>query len=418
VKPEQMLLGSCSNEGTLRYYWKGSCQVFAHGPDMGQNACSSSNVNNGSCHNNPQAWDPSDPSHANVFDRWGPVLDPSLRMACGSSTDVPINPAVTQSIWRNYTVRRLSVADSFINGIWNAGGVGICITRGGEDMETTPLVTDSRFTTQANTAGDTHYHMLYTQTFTEPYNVFPTQTPSIPKFLPILTVSREEVDITEDEEQTIQFDFDVNEEEYIAQATGYLNSLDAQDLESVDAQYITVSREPTGVHLRLTSLPIDYRDSEQEISLQIAQKNAFVAFRQQLDLNAIVEDPDVNAFDSSLLPDLPERVDILGAGGLVEFQMNSTPSIHKVSFVQREIIEVSRVLETISYEEAEKEAQSQLGEYSEGLVVGNWTWGYRDVGEPQSRELYPFYEFRFIPGEERTSYEYPPQVVYVPAVRE
>ena len=74
-----MQLGDCM----LRYYWQCSCQVFAHGP----RTCTGS-THDYSC---PGNFDGSADSSAmrNVFERWGPVLDDKLRMACGASTKLP-----------------------------------------------------------------------------------------------------------------------------------------------------------------------------------------------------------------------------------------------------------------------------------------------------------------------------------------
>ena len=106
-----MSLGDFKEGGLSRYYWQCSCKVFAHGPKD----CPGSTWDY-AC---PGDFDGSADSEdmRNVYERWGPVLEPDVRMACGSSTPAYCHEWVTNKIWDNYNNHGFDVADAFIDGL-------------------------------------------------------------------------------------------------------------------------------------------------------------------------------------------------------------------------------------------------------------------------------------------------------------
>ena len=151
---DNVSLGDCPGTGYLRYYWQCSCQVFAHGPS----SCTGSThayTCPGDFDGSADSW-----SMRNVYERWGPALTPDLRMAGGASSSAYCHENQMNRIWNNYNNNGFDVADSFIDGLAVSFVVPLCITLGGSDVTLTPLY-DLTFTNQANTSGDSYYHIQY-----------------------------------------------------------------------------------------------------------------------------------------------------------------------------------------------------------------------------------------------------------------
>ena len=426
ASPANMLLGNCEGGGTLRYYWQLSCQVFAHGPNTGPKLCPPSGTEADTCYDNPGGASTSPgTSIMNMFDRWGPALDPRLRMACGASTDAISDVVVIGEMWRNKVKKGYDVADSFINGVWKFGrGVGLCITRGDNDMAATPLVTDLTFTNTANIAGSTRYHIEYSQPFTSQHTlaVSPlfaspyTSTVNVgtaspmPALLPIIAVdpTTPAVYIKGEQKLDLAFDDPMSEEQYVTQALGYVNS--NEDLrESFYAQ-------PEGVHLRLASTPVNREDRAKEESLQIAQKNVIVAFGRQIELRRLMQNyrPDI---PGNILEVTPDRASVLGPNGGIEVQLNNDGSVRNASKIWRRVVGIKDLVKTKNPEEARKEAEARLGVNCKDMEVGRLAWGYWEaVDKVEQDTLYPYYEFWFGPKKGQTSRDCPPEVIYVSAV--
>jgi len=163
------------SHGILRYFWQCSCEVFAHGPVN----CTST-TEDYAC---PKDFDGSVDSYAmrNVYERWGPILSPKLRMACGSSTAAFCWETETNKIWDFYNNQGYDVADAFIWGLhrlnWNTP---LCITTGGRLTSSTPLF-DQTFTNKPNQSGP-YLHIQYLSEFES--NV-PQILNVVPKLLPV-----------------------------------------------------------------------------------------------------------------------------------------------------------------------------------------------------------------------------------------
>jgi hypothetical protein len=174
-----MSLADWQDGGRLRYYWQCSCEVFAHGPPCPgftdphfKYACVGDFDGSADSYN-----------MRNVYERWGPVLEPDLRMACGASTAAYCHEDQTNAIWNNYN-NGFDVADSFILGLAWGDVVPLCITMGGPNAATTPLY-DTTFTNQPNTSGTSHYHIQYLSNFASNPASFELDPHQIPELLPI-----------------------------------------------------------------------------------------------------------------------------------------------------------------------------------------------------------------------------------------
>jgi hypothetical protein len=126
-----------------RYFLMASCNVMAHGPNR---PLANGTVGDFTV---PQDFMQGRNGDENVFERWGKnyskdavpriPLNRRLRLACGGSTQIGdgIHPAA--AFWHYKTSVGLPVADSFILSFAHRGRVPLCITRGNEFPEDTPL---------------------------------------------------------------------------------------------------------------------------------------------------------------------------------------------------------------------------------------------------------------------------------------
>ena len=111
-------LGNCSSNGVVRYVWQCSCQVYAHGPNKITGTCGGTGLPATPCYDNPGGWTGA-AAEMNVYHRWGPALDPAVRMACGASTNARCE-GIGGDIWSNLTISNTDIADAFLIGIWAA----------------------------------------------------------------------------------------------------------------------------------------------------------------------------------------------------------------------------------------------------------------------------------------------------------
>jgi hypothetical protein len=421
VKISDVRLGNCKRDGVVRYVWQCSCQVYAHGPDMGPKKCGGSGIVADPCYDNPGGWTAT--SEMNVFDRWGPALDPSVRMACGASTNAHCE-GIGGSIWYNLGVTNTDVADAFIISIWNRKDVGLCITLGGEDMAATPLVTDLTFDKQPNKSGNSRYHIEYAQDFiSETYSsgsaVYPA--PPMPAVLPVfalddVSTASEGGTRTMNVEPAASGYQEYSEKEYISVAETYLAE------KGLSEEFMA---RPEGAFLRLASTPVKAEDRDKENPMRIGLKTVIVTYRQQLNVLAEMEKdrpipPDIDkAMWDQLLQELRQR-EVSGVpvlGGAITVQLNNDSKVRSATKTWYRTGPITRMVEPEPYEAALDEARKALGPSAEGLEVGRPTWGYRPNRETGVSELTPYYEFWFVPKDGATSLDYPPQVIYVSAVK-
>jgi len=395
-------LGDCPGGGSLRYYWQCSCEVFAHGRHY---AC-------------PGTFDGSADSSSmrNVYERWGPALNPDLRMACGGSTELWCWGSDVNRIWDNYNNMGRDVADSFIFGLQRYSDVvPLCITMGGSDVTSTPLY-DTTFTNQPNTSGTSHYHIQYLSHFAstprEPWLIA-----HVPELLPILEIRpmplpeilgdvkfRREGDVmvSPDEvegrpqvqvnrlggavyvlgERKPAIETVLEEEEYIERAWSFTEEQGWTEKNVA---------EPIGVRFMIARASVEgQQDDQQEF-----QKNVIVTFKRQIDVDGVL-------------------VNVLGAGGVIDVQMNNDGSVLNASKVWREIVDVKEEARVKTFDEAYKEALEQI-ENPQAYELDRWTWGYKEAaGNVEQTELRIVFRFWFVPADPETLLEYPPQMIEIP----
>jgi len=386
-----MSLGDCPGGGLLRYYWQCSCTTFAHGP----RCCPGMN-----CHPThpcpdtggydwwyqcPGDFDGSADSvnMRNIYERWGPVLNPPFRMACGSSTCAYCHESQMNRIWNNYNNNGYDVADSFIDGLRGSSGVvPLCITMGGSDVTATPLY-DATFTNQPNTSGTSYYHVQYLENF-ESTPIWPEVIIHIPELLPILAVRPVPPWYFHGELEPIVEGPILEEEEYIERARGFIEEQDWAEKNFA---------EPMGVRFLIETTPVKgTREERQQL-----QKNVIVTFKRQIDVDGTL-------------------VNVLGEGGVMKVQMNNDGSVLNASKVWREIVDVEQEARVKTYDEAYEEALEQT-QAPQAYELDRWTWGYKEAaGNVEQTELRIVFRFWFVPVELNAEglLEYPPQMVEIP----
>ena len=407
-----MRLGNCkcSNDGTLRYYWQCSCEVFAHGPKT----CAGISYDyacpgdfNGS---------PDSDNMRNVYERWGPILNPALRMACGSSTLAYCHETETNKIWDNYNNKGYDVADAFIDGLhrydWNTP---LCITTGGLFVSGTPLF-DNRFTNTPNPSGP-YFHIQYLSNFA---TTAPKLKIVIPKLIPIYELillplpgpfrkykfkEKDDWMYSTDEvkgrgpaikvnklsgavylsgEQ--RFDEKIKpleEKEYIRLADRFIED---QGLTEKDIS------GPRGIQMVIQRVPREEKQSD----IQKFQKNVIITFKRQIIING-------------------DTLPFVGEGGLISVQLNNDGTLFNASKVWRKIKDVSKTTRAKTYEQAYNEAIAQIKE-REAYKLSDWTWGYEEeAGNVKQTELKAVFIFNFLPADPQMFKNYPPRIIKISA---
>jgi hypothetical protein len=408
-----MSLGDSADGGLLRYYWQCSCEVFAHGPQT----CTTSTWHYG-CPGDFTGG-PDSVNQRNVYERWGPVLNPDLRMACGASTPAYCHEYTVNKIWYNYNVLGYDVADSFIDGLNWWGVVPLCITQGGVFVSQTPLY-DAVFTNLPNTAGTSYYHIQYLDNFatTAPF------LPMIPLELELMPIfeliprplpdpppyrvdffeedgwydSKEEIEgrgpqvryntlsgavfirgerIISDEGSTL------SEEEYIRLAQNFIDDMGWDTGE--------INPEPLAVRFVLSRIPVDNVDEKGEQS----QKNVVVSFKRQLNVDG-------------------QLAHVIGDGGVIQIQMNNDGTVMNANMVWREIGEIIDEVPVKTFDFAFEEALAQL-ENPDAYKLGYWNWGYEELdGTVEQHIMSIIYQFNFEPVDPEMLIDYPPRTIVIP----
>jgi hypothetical protein len=415
-----MSLGDWEDGGRLRYYWQCSCEVFAHGPQL----CAG--VDPDWWYACPADFDGSADSESmrNVYERWGPVLEPDLRMACGASTPAYCHEGQANAIWNNYNNLGFDVADSFIEGLAGWGVVPLCITMGGPNVTTTPLY-DTTFTNQPNTSGTSYYHIQYLSNFASTWRgplILPDETALqlIPKALPIFELQpmplpepltdlefqcegdfmthdgdRGEpwtqvrvnhlsgaVNVLGERKPTVDGPV-LEEEEYIQRALSFIGD---QGWDGGDFA------EPMGARFMIATTPVE---GGMDGDMQPSQKNVVLTFKRQIDVDGV-------------------PVNVLGEGGEMTVQMNNDGSVMNASMVWRQISGVKEEAAVKTFDEAYEEALEQL-EDAQAYELESWAWGYLEAaGNVEQTELRIVFRFSFVPTDPDALEDYPPQMIEIP----
>lgn len=408
-----MRLGDCQNDnkGILRYYWQCSCKVFAHGPrtcaDAGfEYAC-------------PGGFDGSADSYnmRNVYERWGKVLSPQLRMACGASTPAYCHESQVNRIWDRYNNMGLDVADAFIDGLNVWGVVPLCITMGGADVNTTPLVTDTAFTNQPNSAGTSHYHIQYLSSFAATPRISSKSTAQIPRALPVYNLqplplpkkfqnmkfsTSGNVMVARDDMLKEPIEVKINrlsgaiylkrkgavikekmldENMYLSQAKNILRQYELMEMQM---------HEPTGSKMMIGTVPV--KDNGKTVAT--ALKSVSVEFKRYVEYQGA-------------------KIDVLGDGGTITVRMNGDGSLQSASKIWRPIAATKSLVPVKRYEEALAEAKGQL-EKEEKYQLDAWGWGYKESdGNASQQRLAIVYQFAFVPKQEKEMIDFPPRLIEI-----
>jgi len=407
-----MRLGDCPGGGLLRYYWQCSCEVFAHGA----RTCSGSTFDY-AC---PGSFDGSADSvnMRNVYERWGPVLDPDLRMACGASTSAYCHETQMNRIWDNYNNNSFDVADSFIDGLNMWGVVPLCITMGGSNVAATPLY-DSTFTNKPNTSGTSHYYIQFLSNFASTPRTSAPPSSSIPDMLPIIRVkpmplpralsnvkfkTQGDLLISPDEVDQRGPRVRVNRLSGATYVVGK-RQLDTKQPVLREEEYIDHALDiiekhawseknlsgPEGMQILIQAVPVDGKRKAQSL----LQKNVIVTFKRHIDVNGV-------------------SINFLGSGGTIRVQMNNDGSILNASKVWRQIVDTKKQVRVKRYEEAYREALAQMKD-PRAYKLDNWTWGYKEAGgNVEQTDLRIVFQFGFVPVNSETQTEYPPRMIEIP----
>jgi hypothetical protein len=411
-----MRLGDCQkdNQGVLRYYWQCSCEVFAHGPKN----CTGTTMEY-AC---PGSFNGSADSDAmrNVYERWGNVLSPQLRMACGASTLAYCHESEANRIWDRYNNSGHDVADSFIEGLNIWGVVPLCITMGSSNVNTTPLVTDTVFTNQANASGTSHYHIQYLTNFAS--TIRPLKILEVLEMLPIyrlkpLPIPEKLRDMkfaesgnwmtATDNARQRPFQVKINRLSGSIYLKGEMKEVTEKVLEEKDylaqaerilREYGLVEKEmaePVGSRMMIESAPV--KGSREET--RKSQKNASVTYKRYVEYEG-------------------KKINVLGDGGTIAVQMNNDGSLLSASKVWRQIADVKAMAKIKRYEEALKEAEGQL-KRGDKYKLDSWNWGYKEMdGNTDQRELHVVFQFAFVPRDNKEIIDFPPRLIEIQGQKE
>lgn len=412
-----MLLGNCGSSSSSRYYWQCSCKVFAHGP----HDCGAGVMDYG-C---PQDFDGSADSAAmrNVYERWGPALDASLRMACGASTSAYCHEDQTNRIWDNYNNRGFDVADSFIFGLHSAGGydsgvVPMCITTGGWFASSTPLF-DVSFTNLPNPSGS-YFHIQYLSHFdaTAPefrvvipryVRLIDLRIPDPPPFIRNFKLV-EDGDFLVSTEQTEQGRPVVrlstqSHALYLQANSSYQEGAQPLSREDYIERALSVLKD-TGLHEE------DMGQAEvSRLMIDTVPRAGHFGERKSTQKSVLVSFPRIIEADGVAFK-------VLGAGGKIQVQLANDGSPMNASKVWRtaELDGKARLFRVKDKDAAYKEALEQLG-HAEDYRLASMDFGYKALsGSVKQETMQAVYQFVFQPREAEQEAALPPRMIEIPAI--
>jgi hypothetical protein len=399
VEPGKMRLGNGQGiSDGLRYFWQCASNVFAHGPRQ----CPGGAPDFG-C---PESSDITQDTvlTRNVYERWGGIFAPGLRMACGFSTAAFCHPDDARRVWDLYdrSSNGFAPADAFIEGfrLGHEGRLPLCITLGGASVGRTPLF-DERLSTSPNPSGTSHYHAQYPVPFSsKPQPGRPAETGSplwapifglkpmaLPATLKKLAFERQDgMLVSSDLENVsglsvrvrpasgalylngeIKFDPDdraLKEDQYLDRAARFLR----------DWGLAEAAATPEGIRMMLETVPV----SNRTFDVIRRQKSVFIAFRRHVELDG-------------------KSIPVLGDGGVIRLQMNNDGSVARAAKIWREMTGVRKIARIKPYETTYGEALQQLANPA-AYKLDRWSWGYKEFeGSAEQADLRIVHIFTFIP---------------------
>jgi len=399
VDPKRMKLGNGQGTGDgLRYFWQCASNVFAHGPRQCPGGAPDF-----SC---PEGFDGTQDTvlARNVYERWGSMLAPGLRMACGFSTAAFCQSDDIRRVWDLYdrSTNGYAIADAFIEGFRQGreGTVPLCLTLGSANAERMSLL-DEAFSTSPNPYGTSRYHVQYPVPFgsaPKPGRTAETSAPlwapiyglkpmPLPSTLKLLAFEKQDaVLVSGDLEGATGFSVRVRPESGALYLGGKMD-FDPNVLKLKEDQYLErasrflqewglagAAAKPDGTRMMLESVPVN------NITYDVTrrQKSVFITFRRHVEMEG-------------------KTVPVVGDGGLIRLQMNNDGSIARAAKIWREIAGVRKIARVKPYETAYAEALQQLATPALYNLDG-WLWGYKEFeGTAEQKDLKIIYLFSFIP---------------------
>lgn len=426
-------LGNCATgqDGKLRYLILDSCNVMAHGPICGDDY---------SCPGQPLSAMPGG-NDMNVYARWGKSLGNNLRMVCGPST--LIEPANINKVVERYQDSQhfISVADSVLGGL-SQSAVALCLTLGGEKMNTIPLVTDKEITAEGNTAGETYYYLQYykpsgSDFFTDVLHIPASALANsalFPTCMPPLVTDKLTVESKQLGEQALDFAPPTTENEALSRTMGDRDYVDTANGVMKENEYgfrYSVPEAYREGRMMLAQTPVD--GSAPQL---VTQKNVQVVFTPQFDLVDDVQaltdklPPDQLAKYASQLQDFLRKSEIATGEGRpaipfldeqqrVEVWLNNDGTPIAIIRRYQPITDVFDLEALIPPDEAYARAQQQLGDKPELYRLASWTFGYAngpDVGDSGVPQMHLWYQFHFAPDPEMgvSTDNFSPRDIWIP----
>jgi hypothetical protein len=422
VEPGRMRLGNGQDTGNLgisnglRYFWQCASNVFAHGPRQ----CPGGAPDFGCPESSEGTQDTV--LTRNVYERWGGIFAPGLRMACGFSTAAFCHPDDARRVWDLYdrSSNGFAAADAFIEGFRREreGTLPLCITLGSASVERSALF-DERLFTSPNPSGTSHYHAQYPVPFSSTERPGSSAETGSPLWAPIyglkpmalpatfkkLAFERQDgMLVSSDLENVssltvrvrpasgalhlngrIHFDPDdpaLKEDQYLDRAARFLREWGLAE----------AAAKPEGVRMMLETVPVNNRTFE----VIRRQKSVFITFRRQVELDG-------------------KSIAVLGDGGVIRLQMNNDGSIARAAKIWREITGVRKIARIKPYETTYGEALQQLANPASYRLDG-WTWGYKEIeGSAEQADLRIVHIFTFIPKGQDTALQVAPVKVEIAA---
>jgi hypothetical protein len=455
VELKRVLLG----DQELRYFWQCSCNVMAHGVRIDLGAGLDDYYEPDSYFYSAGGAD--DPRKRNVFARWAAAASPRLRLACGGSSGVCAESGeVANRIWDDFNNRGFDVADSFLEGVFNArGGVPLCLAQGDEAPEKSTLF-DRAFVGDANSAEklatDKRYlYLSYPAAFGEfPLPVEGGQEPPKPGIYPVIHVADLAVDVPPgfhadkglllsqdtvegrgakiliEKKSRATYVRGVILDHVIPLGSGsrktwgdmsefYIKK--AQEIIEKNGWTEALAASPQAARIVIERTRLDTRGAD----LQRFQKNVVVRIKRLIPV--------------TLEPGKTELVPVIGAGGEMVVQLNNDGSLRNAAKIWRPITvpgaddkkrKVRDPLEALQalLGEAIKGPSSPPGVVDSAVPQGfeqiydlrpehvPYVWGYKEEsGNCRQRDMWLVYQFTFLPKPDYREKGYQPLTLDVPA---
>lgn len=457
VELRRVLLG----DQELRYFWQCSCNVMAHGKPIDLGA--------GPDFYAPDTYSYSaggadDPRKRNVFARWPAAISGRLRLACGGSSGVCAESGeAVNRIWDDFNNRGFDVADSFLEGVFNAqGGVPLCLAQGGQDLETSTLY-DVDFTGEVNPVAKLapdkprYLYLSYPAMFGKPVlPVVEKQKPPTPGLYPVIRLADPAVDgapgflLSEDknlllsqktiEKRGAEIRIDRRSRAFYVRGAVHdsvypLGSGSRETWGDTEKFYVdkalefiqqkgwteTLASKPQALRIVVERSKIEARGKD----LQRFQKSVVVRIKRLVEV--------------VLGPGSVERVPVIGAGGEIVVQLNNDGTVRNTAKIWRPIQpadpgtgfrrrRVRAPLEALQSFLSEARESNHDGVGARLVPLGfeqvydlrpdevPYVWGYKEEsGNCRQKEMWLVYQFTFLPKPEFREEGYHPLTFDVPA---